>query len=62
MNVSCTTIVPIIDDTILEDNETFSVVLSTADPDALLDPTSATVAIGDNDGEIIFIFLYEHRH
>ena len=52
VNVSCTTVVPIIDDAVLEDNQTFSVVLSTADPDALLDPASATVAIVDNDGEI----------
>ena len=52
VNVSCTTVVPIIDDGVLEDNQTFNVVLSTTDPGVLLDPASATVAIVDNDGNI----------
>ena len=54
VNVSCATVVPIIDDAILEDNQTFSVVLSTEDPDVSLDPASAIVTIVDNDGEITY--------
>ena len=54
--------VPIIDDAVLEDNQTFSVVLSTEDPNVALDPASATVTIVDNDGEIPFDLLYKHRH
>ena len=52
VNVSCTTVVPIIDDAVLEDNQTFSVVLITSDPDALVNPAFATVTIVDNDGKI----------
>ena len=50
VNVLCTTEIPIIDDNVLEDNQTFNVVLSTADSDILLDPSSATITIVDNDG------------
>ena len=52
VNVSCATVVPIVDDAVLEDNQTFSVVLSTEDPNVSLDPASATVTIVNNDGEI----------
>ena len=58
VNVSCTTVVPIIDDAVLEDNQTFSIVLSTEDPDVLLDPASAIVTIIDNDGEIAYLLIY----
>ena len=53
LNLLCATVVPIIDDDVLEDNQTFTVVLSTEDPYVLLDPASATVTIVDNDGEIV---------
>ena len=42
--------IPIIDDSVLENNETFSVVLNTEDQNVVLDLTSATVTIVDNDG------------
>ena len=55
VNELCTSEISIIDDLVLEDNETFSVLLSTEDPDVLLDPASATVTIVDNDGEISYL-------
>jgi len=55
MNVSCATVIPIIDDNVLEDDQTFSVVLSTTELDVLLDPASATVTIVDDDGEFAFL-------
>ena len=53
VNVLCATVVPIIDDDALEDNQTFIVVLSTSDPDALVNPAFATITIVDNDGKTI---------
>ena len=47
---SCIYGIFIIDDSFLEDNETFSVVLSAIDPAVSLDPASATVIIVDNEG------------
>ena len=44
VNVSCTTIIPIVDDSVLESDEVFSVTLSTTDSDVSLDPASATVS------------------
>ena len=58
VNVSCATVVPIIDDAVLEDNQTFGVVLSTEDPNVLFDPASASVTIVDNDGEIAYLLMY----
>ena len=55
VNELCTSEISIFDDLVLEDNETFSVLLSTEDPDVLLDPASATVTIVDNDGEISYL-------
>ena len=52
VNVLCATVVPIIDDDVLEDNQNFSVVLSTEDPDTLVNPAFAIVTIVDNDGKI----------
>lgn len=49
-NESCGIMIPIIDDSVLENNETFDVVLSTADLAVSLNPASATVTIVDNDG------------
>ena len=51
VNVSCTTVVSIIDDDVLENDQTFSVVLSTADSNILIDLVSATITIVDNDGK-----------
>ena len=60
VNVSCTSGIRIADDSILEDDETFSVVLSTADLDISIDLASATVTIVDNDGKIIlFVINYK---
>ena len=53
INVSCATVIPIIDDIVLEDDQTFSVVLSTADLDVSLEPSSAPVTIVDNDSKIV---------
>ena len=50
VNESCRIVIPIIDDSVLENNETFSVVLNTEDQNVVLDLTSATVTIVDNDG------------
>ena len=41
----------IIDDVVLEENEMFFVVLSTTDQAVLLNPSSATVTILNNDSE-----------
>ena len=44
--------VAITDDDILEDTESFRIILSTSDPDVILgDPSSASVMIVDNDSE-----------
>ena len=60
VNESCTTIIPIVDDTVLENDEVFSVTLSTTDSDVSIDPSSATVTIVDNDGKIIhFVINYK---
>ena len=54
----------IVDDAVVEDNELFSITLSSSDPNALLGP-SGTVLIYDdnmNDGELIIlltIFLWD---
>ena len=59
VNESCTTIIPIVDDSVLESNEVFSVTLSTTDSDVSLDPISATVTILDNDGKIILFVIFK---
>ena len=43
--------ISIIDDRALEDNETFTVVLTTSDPDVILGTSRTTVTITDNDGK-----------
>ena len=43
--------VPIMNDDILENPETFSAVLTTADTELVLQPVVATVIISDNDSE-----------
>ena len=57
VNVSCATVVPIFDDDVLEDNQTFIVVLSTSDRDTLVNPAFATVTIIDNDGKTNLSFF-----
>ncbi len=42
--------ISIINDTILEDSEQFSVTLTTLDVDVTIRPSTATVTIGDDDG------------
>ena len=59
VNQSCTTIIPIVDDSVLESDEVFSVTLSTTDSDVSLDPISATVTILDNDGKIILFVIFK---
>ena len=51
VNELCTSEISIIDDLVLEDNETFSVLLSTTDLDVSLEPSSASVTIVDNDSK-----------
>ena len=53
MTSSVTFTVPIIDDTSLESEEEFTVVLSGAPADITLDPATATVTIIDNDDVVI---------
>ena len=50
VNLQCSSI-SIIDDTILENDEVFSVQLSTLDPDVNLTPSTATVTIENDDSE-----------
>ena len=54
--------VPIQEDTILETNESFTVELSTTDPDVILSPENATVTITDNDGMCIVPVVYPNDH
>ena len=51
--VSITVPVTIVDDDIVENPETFSVVLTTADTDVFLQPDMAIVTINDNDSEFL---------
>ena len=60
INESCTTIIPIVNDSVLENDETFSVVLITADLDVSLDLASATIAIVDNDSKTSFNSVSGH--
>ena len=50
--------IPIVDDTILENDEVFSVQLSTLDPDVNLTPSTATVTIEDDDSELYNLSHY----
>ena len=43
--------ISIVDDTILENDEVFSVQLSTLDPDVNLTPSTATVTVENDDSE-----------
>ena len=42
----------IIDDSVLEDSETFLILLSTLDPGANVSQSSSTASITDNDGKM----------
>ena len=44
--------IPIIDDSVVESDEQFTVVLSSSDPNVLTSVNQATVTIVDNDGEL----------
>ena len=48
---SQTVIIPILDDNIVEDSETIIVTLTSADPAAIVNPSSASVTIEDDDGK-----------
>ena len=50
-NSSQTVTIPILDDNIVEGSETIVVTLTTADPAAILNPSSASVTIEDDDGK-----------
>ena len=52
----CTDI-SIVDDTILENDEVFSVELSTNDLDVDFETASAMVTISDNDGRVLYTLL-----
>ena len=59
------TAISITNDAILEDSETFSVQLNTTDQAVILNPSSSTVTILDNDSEsgsqsIIYFIHYIH--
>ena len=54
--------VPIQEDIILETNESFTVELSTTDPDVILDPQSATVTIMDDDSMCIVPVVQPNKH
>ena len=47
---SQTVTIPILEDIIFEGSETIIVTLTSTDPAAVLNPSSASVAIEDNDG------------
>ena len=57
MNESYTTVILIVDDSVLENDEAFNVMLSTSDSDVSLDLASAIITIIDNDGKTL-TFLY----
>ena len=48
---SQTVTIPILEDNIVEDFETIVVTLTSADPAAIINPSSASVTIEDKDGE-----------
>ena len=48
---SQTVIIPILDDNIVEDSETIIVTLTSTDSAAIVNPSSASVTIEDNDGK-----------
>ena len=50
---SQTVTISILEDSIVEDSETISVTLTSADPAAILSPPSASVTIEDNDGKLL---------
>ena len=49
--LSQTVTIPILEDNIVEDFETIIMTLTSADPAAILNPSSASVTIEDNDGK-----------
>ena len=48
---SQTVTIPILEDNLFESSETIVVTLTSSDPAAILNPSSGSVAIEDNDGE-----------
>ena len=48
---SQTVTIPILEDNIVEDSETIIVTLTSSDSAAIINPSSASVIIEDNDGE-----------
>ena len=48
---SQTVTIPILEDDIVEDFETIIVTITSADPAAIVNPSSASVTIEDNDGK-----------
>ncbi len=49
-NRSCASI-PIVDDADLEPPENFTVIITTPDPDVIVDPDTSTVIVSDNDSK-----------
>ena len=49
--------VPIVDDSNIEDTETFTAILSTTDSDVNIGDNTATVTILDDDGELFTVFV-----
>ena len=50
---SQTVTIPIIEDDTVEDSETIIVTLTSTDPAAIVNPSSASVTIEDNDGKLL---------
>ena len=49
--------IQLIDDSILENDETFFIMLTSTDSAVTVNPNAATVTINDDDGKPIIIFL-----
>lgn len=53
--------VKIIDDSSVEQNETFLIVLTSSSPGVLIEVSNVTVTIIDNDGKILLVcYLYNY--
>ena len=51
--------IQLVDDSILENDETFIVILSSSDSVAMINPNTATVTISNNDGKLDILLLTE---
>ena len=56
----CATIT-VMNDTILEGDENFSVVLTTTDPDVTISPNTTVVTVTNDDSKYLFLVVHKHR-